>query len=147
MAILVDTNVLLRSVQPTHRMHDSAVQALAILMEREEALVVSIQNMADFWNTATRPESNNGLGFSIEETRAELSKLEGFFEILHENAASYEVWKTLVIEHRVNGVQVHDARLAAVMKVYGIRQIVTFNTNDFERYEGIEVIHPDTVRR
>lgn len=114
-------------------------------MEREEPLVVSIQNMAEFWNTATRPESRNGLGFSIEEARDELSKLEGFFAVLHENAASYAAWKTLVIENRVNGVQVHDARLAAVMKAYGIRQIVTFNINDFTRYAGIEAIHPDRI--
>jgi len=64
MAILIDTNVLLRSVQPSHPMHDTALQALAELMEREEPLIVSIQNIAEFWNTATRPQSSNGLGFS-----------------------------------------------------------------------------------
>jgi predicted nucleic acid-binding protein len=145
MALLVDTNVLLRSVQPTHPMHASAVRALAVLMEREEPLVVSIQNLAEFWNTATRPETNNGLGFSIEETLDELAKLEGFFEVLHENAASYVAWKALVIENRVSGVQVHDARLVAVMKAYDILGIVTFKISDFTRY-GIEVIHPDKIQ-
>jgi predicted nucleic acid-binding protein len=143
MAILIDTNLLLRSVQPAHPMHASAVRALATLMEREEPLVISIQNVAEFWNTATRPESNNGLGYSIEEARDEVSKLEEFFEVLHEGAASYAAWKSLVIDHRVSGVQVHDARLVAVMKVHGIRQIVTFNAGDFTRYPGIDVIHPD----
>jgi predicted nucleic acid-binding protein len=71
-SILIDTNVLLRSVQPEHPMHVSAVRALELLMERDEHLVVSIQNIAEFWNTATRPEANNGLGFSIEETLDEL---------------------------------------------------------------------------
>ena len=28
------------------------------------------------------------------------------------------------------------------MKVHGITQIVTFNTDDFTRYSGIDVIHP-----
>jgi predicted nucleic acid-binding protein len=72
MAILVDTNILLRSVQPEHPMNASAVRALAVLMEREEPLVVSIQNIAEFWSAATRPEANNGLGFSIEEARRAL---------------------------------------------------------------------------
>lgn len=146
MAILVDTNVLLRAVQPGHPMTGSAVRALAILMEREEPLVVSIQNIAEFWNTATRPESNNGLGFSIEEAQEELLKLEGFFEVLPENAASYSAWKVLLVENRVSGVQVHDARLVALMKAYDIRQIVTFNTSDFVRYAGIEAIHPDKIQ-
>jgi predicted nucleic acid-binding protein len=145
MAILIDTNLLLRSVQPEHPMHGSAVRALAALMEREEPLAISIQNVAEFWNTATRPESNNGLGYSIEEARDEVLKLEEFFEILHEGADSYAAWKALVIENRVSGVRVHDARLVALMMVHGIRQIVTFNAADFTRYAGIDVVHPDTI--
>jgi predicted nucleic acid-binding protein len=143
MAILIDTNILLRLVQPAHSMHLAAVQALATLIERDETLVVAVQNMAEFWNVATRPEVNNGLGFTIEEARDELSKLEGFFAVLHEDGASYGAWRTLVVENRVKGVEVHDARLAAVMLAGGIRQILTFNTSDFERYPGIEAIHPD----
>jgi len=146
MAILVDTNLLLRAVQPGHPMNGSAVRALATLMEREDSLVVSIQNIAEFWNTATRPESNNGLGFSIEEAQEELVRLEEFFEVLPENAASYSAWKELVVANRVSGVQVHDARLVALMKAYDIRQIVTFNTSDFTRYAGIEAIHPDKIQ-
>jgi len=45
----------------------------------------------------------------------------------------------------VSGVQVHDARLVAVMKAYGIRGIVTFNPQDFTRFAEIEVIHPQQV--
>jgi predicted nucleic acid-binding protein len=146
MAILVDTNLLLRAVQPRHPMNGSAVRALALLMEREDPLVVSVQNVAEFWNTATRPESNNGLGFSIEEAQDEITKLEEFFDVLTENAASYSAWKELLVANRVSGVQVHDARLVAVMKAYAIRQIVTFNTSDFTRYAGIEAIHPDNVQ-
>ncbi len=107
--------------------------------------MVSIQNVAEFWNTATRPESKNGLGLPIEEVREEVSKLEGFFEVLHETEASYAAWKAVVIGNRLTGVQVHDARLVAVMKTAGIRQIVTFNIGDFKRYEGIEAIHPDAI--
>jgi predicted nucleic acid-binding protein len=146
MAILVDTNILLRSVQPDHPMSASAVRALAVLLEREEPLVVSIQNIAEFWSAATRPEANNGLGFSIEEARDELRRLEEFFEVLHESLASYAAWKELLVENRVSGVQVHDARLVAVMKASGIRQIITFNIGDFARYAGIEPVHPDKIQ-
>src|ERR1035437_11092043 len=89
MPILIDTNILLRSVQPLHPMHAGAVHALEVLMKREEALVIALQNVAEFWNAATRPSINNGLGFTIEEAREALTKLEGFFQILTENAASY----------------------------------------------------------
>ena len=145
MPVLIDTNVLLRSVQPSHPMHVSAVRALEVLMRRQEALVVALQNVAEFWNVATRPVAKNGLGFTIEEARDELAKVEGFFHVLCENPASYQTWKALVIANRVMGVQVHDTRLVAVMKTYGIAQIVTFNVADFARFSEIEAIHPDKI--
>lgn len=145
MPTLIDTNILLRSVQPSHPMHAIAVRALEVLMKREEPLVIAVQNVAEFWNAATRPSVNNGLGFTIEEVQAELARLEGFFQILIENAASYTTWKTLLIERRVSGVQVHDARLAAVMKTHGIARIVTFNVTDFARFPEIEAIHPEKI--
>jgi predicted nucleic acid-binding protein len=51
----------------------------------------------------------------------------------------------LIVANRVNGVQVHDARLVAVMMAHGIRQIVTFDMGDFRRYAAIEAIHPDKI--
>ena len=78
MPVLIDTNVLLRSMQPSHPMHVSAVRALEVLIRRQEPLVIALQNVAEFWNVATRPVANNGLGFTIEEARDELAKIEGF---------------------------------------------------------------------
>jgi predicted nucleic acid-binding protein len=145
MPILVDTNVLLRSVQPSHPMHASAVRALEVLMKRQEVLVVALQNIAEFWNAATRPAVNNGLGFTFEEVRDELTKIEGFFQILCESPASYQAWKALLTANRVMGVYVHDTRLVAVMQTYGIAQILTFNVADFVRFSGIEAIHPGKI--
>lgn len=50
-----------------------------------------------------------------------------------------------MVERRVSGVQVHDARLAAVMKTHGIARIVTFNVSDFDRFPDIEAVHPDEI--
>src|SRR5262245_49623779 len=145
MPILIDTNVLLRAAQPAHPMHEVAVRALETLIKREDSLVIALQNVAEFWNAATRPAANNGLGLTIEEAQTELARIEGFFRIISENAASYATWKTLLIENRVSGVQVHDARLVAVMKAHGVARIITFNVSDFARYSGIEAIHPDAI--
>ena len=145
MAILIDTNVLLRSAQPSHPMHAAALHALETLLAREELLYLSIQNVAEFWNSATRPAEVNGLGFTIERAQEEVARLEYFFEVLSESQESYAVWKALLTTHRVSGAQVHDARLAAVMKTHGLTKIVTFNVRDFTRFTGIEAIHPDQI--
>ncbi len=144
MAILIDTNVLLRAIQPEHPMHGAAVRALQVLIE-DDAPVITLQNVAEFWNTITRPAANNGLGLSVEEAKDEVSRLEHYFPVLCEDSDSYNEWKALVGGCRVVGVQVHDARLVAVMKVRGIPKLLTFNVDDFARYAGIEAVHPEKV--
>ncbi len=42
-------------------------------------------------------------------------------------------------------IQVHDARLVAVMNVFGLTHLLTFNVTDFKRYPAIEATHPLTL--
>jgi predicted nucleic acid-binding protein len=39
-------------------------------------------------------------------------------------------------------VKVYDARLVAVMQVYAVDAILTFNDGDFDRYSAIRAIRP-----
>lgn len=68
MKVLVDTNVLLRSVQKNHPACRTARQALVSLYRGEHTLYLTWQNVAEFWNVCTRPVDVNGLGLSIEGT-------------------------------------------------------------------------------
>lgn len=142
MSVFVDTNILLRSVQPSHPLHEAAVNSVASLIAADTPLMVTPQIVAEFWNVATRPIENNGLGFSHDQAREELARLEAFVGILSESPEVYAEWKRLVIAHNVTGVKVHDARLVAAMKTYDIDRILTFNKDDFRRYPDIEIITP-----
>ncbi len=51
-------------------------------------------------------------------------------DFLQDNRAVYREWRRLVVEHRISGVQVHDARLAAAMYAHGLTHILTANTGD-----------------
>ena len=143
MSVFVDTNVLLRSVQPSHPMHDPAVRSVAAYIRGGEPVVITPQIVAEFWNVVTRPVAQNGLGWSHQQARDEVARIEGFFSVLIESSEVYTEWKRLVVTHGVTGVQAHDARLVAAMNVYGINRILTFNTQDFGRYEDIEPIRPE----
>ena len=46
----------------------------------------------------------------------------------------------------VIGVQVHNARLAASMYLHGVNQLLTLNVRDFQRFDGLKIIHPDELR-
>ena len=100
------------------------------------------QNIAEFWNVSTRPADKNGFGLTIPEVQIELSQLETVVAILPETLEVFAEWKRLVLAHEVRGVQVHDARLAANMRVHGISNLLTLNGADFRRFPDILPVKP-----
>jgi predicted nucleic acid-binding protein len=142
MPFLVDTNVLLRSIDPAHPMNAIADHTLRTLRGQEEQLYIVPQNLIEFWNVYTRPLERNGLGRTPEEAESEVTQLKAFFPLLLDTPAIYPTWERLVSTYAVRGVNVHDARLVAAMVVHGLTHIVTFNAPDFARYSEITVVVP-----
>jgi len=132
--ILIDTNVLVRSVERAHPLLRIARDALRHLYEKNHELYVATQNIGEFWNVCTRPAKLNGLGNSVEATSRLTSRLESFFTILPESMETFHRWRGLVVAHGVKGAKVHDARLAATVLAYKLDGILTFNANDFVRF-------------
>lgn len=126
-------------------MHSQATGALNLLLEGEDLVCLATQNLVEFWNVCTRPLNRNGLGMTVTQTNAELTKLERIFSILSDSTAIYPEWRRLVTAHSVMGVQVHDTRLVAAMLVHGITHVLTFNTSDFKRFSEITVVHPTDI--
>jgi predicted nucleic acid-binding protein len=120
--------------------------AVSILKSRREQLVTTSQNIAEFWNVCTRPTTaRGGIGLSVEATERRLRLLERHFRLLYDSPAVYQEWKALVIAHGVKGVQVHDARLVATMKVHGVPRILTMNAGDFKRYSTVIAYAPGDI--
>ncbi len=145
MSILIDTNVLVRWAQPSHPAHTVAVQSVGSLLARRTPVYYTAQNVIEFWNVATRPAANNGLGLPPDLVRAELANMEGLLTLVPDSPAIYREWKDLVLKYGVTGVRVHDARLAAVALANNISSILTFNTADFIRYSHLAVVHPSGI--
>nr|WP_279239832.1 type II toxin-antitoxin system VapC family toxin [Scytonema sp. UIC 10036] len=144
---MIDTNIILRMAQPTHPMCADALNALAVLREQKHDCYLAHQNLIEFWRSATRPVERNGLGMSLAQAQAELQRLENLFLILPDVAEIFPHWKRLVLEYGVMGVNVHDARLVALMLVYGVSHILTFNLEDFNRYSAeITPVSPTTPK-
>ncbi len=144
MSILIDTNILLRRAQPGHSLHRAAVESVAGLLASGTPVHFTLQNIAEFWNVASRPLAHNGLGFPLPFIAEEVEHIERMLTLLPDSPSAYAEWKRLVVAHRVSGVQVHDARLVAMMNVYGVRRILTFNLDDFARYPNIQALYPQT---
>ena len=145
MRVLLDTNILLRSAQPNHPLCSQATYAVSKLLRQKDSIFFCPQNIAEFWNVATRPVDRNGFGLTPADVDRETRAIEMGMVLLPDREAIYHEWRRLVVAHAVSGVQVHDARLAAAMRVHGVTHLLTLNTSDFERYPGITAVHPASL--
>lgn len=143
---LIDTNILLRLSRLDDPRHQVIKAALKDLNGRGAGLYFSLQNIAEFWNVCTRPAEHNGYGLSIAETNKFVEQLERTMTFLPDTERVYSIWRQLVLAKNVRGVQVHDARLAAIMQAYGLTHILTLNQPDFLRYTNIQAIHPSQIQ-
>jgi predicted nucleic acid-binding protein len=143
---LIDTNILLRLSKQDDPNHDLVQAAIDALTKSGAQLYYTAQNISEFWNVCTRPAGSNGFGLSIKETDARVQAIELIMTLLPDSELVYRVWREIVVRNNVSGAQVHDARLAAAMKVHGISHILTLNQPDFARYSEVNVVHPHAVR-
>jgi predicted nucleic acid-binding protein len=142
---LVDTNVLLRLSRRSDPHHEAVAGAISRLAGQGTNLYFTHQNIAELWNVMTRPVARNGFGLSVNDAEEEVRAVESGMSLLPDSEDVYREWRRIVFQHKVSGVQVHDARLAAVMLVHKVNHILTMNVSDFDRYPSITAIPPDAV--
>ncbi len=149
MACLIDTSILARLANAADAYYATALRAVVELHRQGEVLHITAQNLVEFRSVATRPAAQNGLGLSVSEAAAKAALFEVAFPLLAETPDIYPAWKTLVTVFGTIGKQVHDARLVVICHIYGIGQILTFNTAHFTRFmsfgPGLTVVDPATV--
>ena len=113
---LIDTNVLLRLSRTADPENELVRKALEAIDRQAAELYFSLQNIGEFWNVCTRSPEKNGFGLSIEETNGRVEVIERTMTLLPDNEHVYSSWRRIVSAHDVRGVQVHDARLVALME-------------------------------
>jgi len=141
-AWLLDTNILLRMSKSGDPHHSMIRGALRALVARGARLCFTSQTLGEFWNASTRPLDQNGFGLIVDEADRIARVIERDFDFLPDNRDVHDRWRRLLVAHKVIGVQVHDARLAASMYVYGVTQLLTVNVRDFQRFTGLRIVHP-----
>ena len=104
---LLDSNILLRWVQPDDPDYAVVSSAVAALVRQEAILCYTSQNLAEFWNACTRPADRNGYGLSPQETDRRAQVFESRLRLLPDTPAVHHEWRQLIVAHNVSGVQVH----------------------------------------
>lgn len=148
MRYLLDSGILLRLTDETDLQHDLVCNAVDLLVNRREDLLITTQNIAEFWNVATRPKANNGLELSpVKVDHLFTRSIETLVGILPERELFHGELRRLLVHYNVVGKQVHDARLVAMMLSWQVTHILTLNERNFQRFEpeGITVVSPASL--
>src|SRR5438105_3701753 len=117
MRILIDSGILLRMLERHDPQHSIIREAIRRLRNSGNTLVLCPQIVAEFWNVCTRPASaRGGFGLTAAEADRRTRLAERLFPVMPDVVAAYTIWRQLIVDHAVMGVQVHDARLVAWMQ-------------------------------
>lgn len=135
-AILLDTGVLLRYLQPSDPSHETVRSTIVRLLAAGETLVVTPQGIRELWGVLTRPVEVNGFGRTVADAQAVVKNLLSSFLFLDDEPGIFTTWLNLVSTHEVKGVKVHDANHAAAALHHGLTHVLTLNPSDFNRYSG-----------
>ena|SRR5579871_6258093 len=145
MSVLVDTNILLRAIQPASPLQQVTLDALAVLEALGEQLCLVPQNLYEFWVAGTRPAAQSGLALSALEAEHEITQICRRFQLRDDPPQLYGQWLSLVSPQQIIGKNAHDARLVAAMQLHGIDKLLTLNGAHFQRYARIVVLAPQDV--
>jgi hypothetical protein len=76
--VLIDTSILVRTLQPHHPFCSAANKAIDWLRLEGHPLHLVPQNFMELWVVATRPVDQNGLGMSVADVLTEFARLKSF---------------------------------------------------------------------
>lgn len=140
--IAVDTNVLLYAHRPDSPFHEAAMRCLAALAEGRPAWAIPWPCLHEFVAIATHPrvfDPPTSLGAALDQVDAWLESPS--VVLLAERDGYWAVLRDLLDAGRVTGPQVHDARVAALCRLHGVRELWTAD-RDFQRFPGLVVRNP-----
>ena len=148
--VFVDSNVLLHHAyrdigseapEINWMKHETCRAQLHRFQQENTRLWINGQVLREFWRAASLFQTK-GERLSPEEIMQTLRRFMDVIRVVDETEAVREQLLTLVQEHSVRGLAVHDANIVATMLAYNIDSVCTLD-NDFARYgERVTIIQP-----
>lgn len=140
--IAVDTNVLVYAHREDSPWHDAAYARIAELAEGRESWAIPWPCIHEFLAIVTHPRiyaPPTPLTTAVDQVDAWLESPS--MTLLAESEGYWAELKSLLRDGRIAGPQVHDARVAGLCRLHGVRELWTAD-RDFSRFAGLEVRNP-----
>jgi predicted nucleic acid-binding protein len=142
--ILLDTNVLVYSVDTTAAIHAPCHAVVARAMSGKLDAVIVPQVLMEFYAVVTSPRRVRS-PLSPDDGAVQIADWRRTIAVRYPTAQCLDEWTTLVRTLQRAGQDVHDLFLIAQMRAHGISDICTANAGDFAGVTGITARQPHTV--
>jgi hypothetical protein len=145
--IAVDTNILVYAHRADSPFHAAADACIASLAEGAAAWGIPWPCLHEFLAIVTHPRiyaPPTPLAKALDQVEAWLES--PTLRLLAEGEEHWPVLRALVADARIAGPKVHDARIAALCKEHGVRELWSAD-RDFSRFPEIRVVNPLVERR
>jgi toxin-antitoxin system PIN domain toxin len=140
--IAIDTNILVYAHREDSPFHDPAAKRVAELAEGFAAWSIPWPCVHEFLAIVTHPRiyaPPTPLARALDQVDAWLES--PTLVLLAESADYWSVLRASLANGRIAGAQVHDARIAALCRQHGVRELWTAD-RDFNRFAGLAVVNP-----
>lgn len=140
--IAVDTNLLVYAHRGDSQWHEPAAAALQQLAEGKSAWALPWPCAYEFLAIVTHPRIYNpptSMSQAIEQVEAWAESPSLVW--LTEGEGHWETLRASLLESKMKGPQVHDARVATLCLRHGVRELWTAD-RDFSRFPSLRTRNP-----
>jgi uncharacterized protein len=138
----VDTNILVYAHREESPFHAVAAECPAKLAEGPAIWAIPWPCLHEFLAVVTHPRiytPPTPLPRALDQVDAWLEA--PTLVLLNESAAHWRSLRALLATGRIVGPKVHDARVAALCRDHGVRELWSAD-RDFSRFAGLTVVNP-----
>jgi toxin-antitoxin system PIN domain toxin len=140
--IAVDTNILVYAHREDSPFHEAAFLRVAELAEGLATWAIPWPCLHEFLAIVTHPRiyaPPTPLDRALDQVDAWLES--PTLAVLAESTTHWQTLRALLSDGRVAGALVHDARVAALCRQHGVRELWSAD-RDFSRFPGLAVVNP-----
>jgi uncharacterized protein len=140
--IAVDTNILVYAHREDSSFHDAASKRITELAEGSATWSIPWPCVHEFLAIVTHPRiyaPPTPLSRALDQVDAWLES--PTLVLLAESTDHWPTLRALLAGGRIAGAQVHDARIVALCRQHGVRELWSAD-RDFNRFAGLAVVNP-----
>lgn len=137
--VLLDTNILVYSIDSSSSLHKESREILNLALKGDFNAFLSYQNLNEFLRIVTSTKFSS-IPLSLKEGIKSVNFFMQVCKIIYPTEVGFRLNLDLAGRYKIGSAKIFDTMLVATMLEYGIFKVYTNNIKDFSIYEEIVVV-------